>query len=209
MKSSRKNPFLRAIPLQAYTAFLLVSPLSAGTVYWDTNSTTAGSGNADGTWDAASTNWGDAAGTGTTAIWTAADTAAFAAGTDFTGTRVVTVSGTQSIAGILVDSEVVNLTLTGGTLDFGALQGSINTSAWGTTSGKTFTLNSVITGTNGLTIASNGDLSATGGGNGSITRLGGTNTFTGDVTITSGLVAFGSNAAFGNSANKIVLNGGG
>lgn len=209
MKSSRKNPFLRNLQFQALTAFLIVSPLSAGTVYWDTNSTTTGSGNADGAWDAVTTNWGNSAGTGATAAWVSGDTAAFAAGTDFTGTRIVTVSGTQSIAGILIDSEVVTLTLTGGTLDFGALQGSIDTSAWGTTTGKTLNINSVLTGTNGLTIASNGDMTALGGGNSSVTRLGGTNTFTGDVTITSGLVAYSSNAAFGNSANKIILNGGG
>ncbi len=209
MKSTRKNPFLRSLPLHALTAFLIVSPVSAATVYWDTNSTTTGSGNADGAWDAVTTNWGNSAGTGTTAAWVAGDTAAFAAGTDFIGTRVVTVSGTQSIAGILIDSEVVTLTLTGGTLDFGALQGSIDTSAWGTTTGKTLNINSVLTGTNGLTIASNGDMTAGGGGNSSVTRLGGTNTFTGDVTITSGLVAYSSNAAFGNSANKIILNGGG
>lgn len=178
--------------------------------WWDTNGATTGSGNADGTWDGATANWTtDSAGASAPGTWVPGNTAEFAAGTDFTGTRIVTVSGTQSLAGIIVDSEVTNLTLTGGTLDFGATQGSIDTSAWGTANSKTFTINSVITGTGGLTIASNGNMSATGGGNSSITKLGGTNTFTGNVTITSGLVAYGSDAAFGNAANVIVLNGGG
>ncbi|MFD0895237.1 autotransporter-associated beta strand repeat-containing protein [Luteolibacter ambystomatis] len=203
----RFSRFLPAV-LGSYIALTLGG--HAAIQWWDTNGATTGSGNADGTWDGSTANWTtDASGASAAGAWVAGNTAEFAAGTDFTGTRIVTVSGTQSLAGIIVDSEVTNLTLTGGTLDFGASQGSINTSAWGTTTGKTFTINSVIAGSAGLTIASNGDLSASGGGNSSVTKLGGTNTFTGNVTITSGLVAYSSDAAFGNAANAIILNGGG
>ncbi len=214
MKASSSNRFLSVLrhflSAQAIVITVLSSPAMAATVYWDTNAATAGSGNVDGSWDATTANWSaSSAGTSATAAWLPGDTAVFAAGTDFTGTRTVTVSGTQSLVGITLNSQLSNLTITGGTLAFGAAQGAINTSAWGTTSGKTFTLASVITGTNGLTIASNGNLTATGGGNSSVTRLSGVNTFSGDVTITSGLVAYAADSAFGNAANKIVLNGGG
>lgn len=195
------------------TALLAVHSALGANLYWDTNGATAGSGNADGPWDANTTSaWTtNTGGTTATTAWTSAsDTAFFAAGTDFTGTRAITVNGTVGLAGITIDSEVVNLTIGGtGTLDFGALTGAINTSAWATTTGKTLNLNAILAGSNGLTIASNGDLSATGGGNSSITRLGGANTFTGNVTITSGLVAYTTNGAFGAAANKIILNGGG
>lgn len=214
MKPKSANRFLfvlrRLLSSQALIISVLASPAMAGTVYWDTNTTTAGSGNVDGAWDATTANWStSSAGTGTTAAWVPGDSAVFAAGTDFTGTRIVTVSGTQSLAGITLNSQLTNLTITGGTLAFGGTQGIINTSAWGVTSGKTFTLASILTGSNGLAIASNGDLSASGGGNSSVTKLSGVNTFTGDVSITSGLVAYAADSAFGNAANKIILNGGG
>ena len=98
----------------------------------------------------------------------------------------------MALAGLTVENEISNLTVTGGTLDFGATTGAIDVSAWGTTSGKTFTLASTITGSAGLTIASSGNMTATGGGGTTLVKLSGTNTFTGNVTITSGLVAYGS-----------------
>lgn len=195
------------------TALLAVQSALAANLYWDTNGATAGSGNIDGIWDAATTSaWTtNSGGTLANGLWGgAADTAVFAAGTDFTATRIVTVNGTVALTGLLIESEVSNLTLSGaGTLDFGATAGVIDTTAWGTTTGKTLNINTVLTGSGGLTINSNGNMSATGGGNSSITKLGATNTFTGNATITSGLVAYASNASFGAAANKIILNGGG
>ena len=84
--------------------------------YWDLNNTTpdAGGSAPTGTWDAASMAWNSAAdGTGTTAPWTAGQTAVFAAGGDATGTYTVAVSGTQPIGGLAFEEGTV--TLTGGT----------------------------------------------------------------------------------------------
>ncbi len=94
----------------------------------------------------------------------------------------------------------VTLGASGGTFDF---------SARGT--GETFTVGGIIAGTGALTLNSSGDMSA---GGGVAAGLGiklnqATNTYIGDTTITSGLVAYASNASFGDAANKIILNGGG
>ena len=73
---------------------------------------------------------------------------------------------------------------------------------------QTGVISGLISGTGGLTIAANGDMSDTGGGVGGSTWLANTgNDFTGDVTITAGLVR--AQSGFGNAANKIILNGGG
>lgn len=82
----------------------------------------------------------------------------------------------------------------------------LNTSIAGT--GSAVTLASTITGNGPLTLQANGDTSDTGGGTSGSTLLTGTgSSFTGNVTITSGVVTINSN--FGNPANAIVLNGGG
>lgn len=180
--------------LSGTIAGLLIATASAATVYWDVNGVTAGSGNADGTWDAVTALWGDATGTGTTAIWAAGDIAAFAAGTDFIGTRIVTVSGAQALSGILIDGAVTNLTLTGGTLDFGSGSGSLDTSAWGIGIGKSLIISSVLAGTGGLTIS------------GSLT-LSGVNTYSGATSITQGTVKLGNANGLGTSSLVSVSSG--
>ncbi|MBN8457587.1 MAG: autotransporter-associated beta strand repeat-containing protein [Verrucomicrobia bacterium] len=73
---------------------------------------------------------------------------------------------------------------------------------------QTGVISGLISGTGGLTIAANGDMSDTGGGVGGASGLANTgNDFTGDVTITAGLVR--AQSGFGNASNKIILNGGG
>ncbi len=115
------------------------------------------------------------------------------------------------------------LTINGGTLEFtsagdagiattrgitiGNSGATIDTSALG--NGPRIGLNSIITGTGPLTLAGNGNLADAGGQPGYL-RLGNSgNDFTGNVTITSGVVAFSGNASFGNSTNDIVIAGGG
>lgn len=83
--------------------------------------------------------------------------------------------------------------------------GTINTAAAG--SGNVFTISSTLAGAGGLTLAANGDISDTGGGAGGALLLSGENTFTGKVTITSGMVR--ANSSFGDAGNTLVLNGGG
>ncbi|MBN8458065.1 MAG: autotransporter-associated beta strand repeat-containing protein [Verrucomicrobia bacterium] len=71
-------------------------------------------------------------------------------------------------------------------------------------------LNSKITGTGSIILKANGDTSDTGGGVGGNLTLGsGSNDFVGNVTIQSGVVNFASDAAFGNAANTITIQGGG
>lgn len=77
-------------------------------------------------------------------------------------------------------------------------------------SGTNFNLNSKITGTGALTLMANGDTSDSGGGvGGNLSLLNSSNDFTGNVTIQSGVVNFGSDASFGNTANTITVQGGG
>lgn len=98
-------------------------------------------------------------------------------------------------------SQPITLGSSGGTVDSSALAGT----------GLTTTLSGFISGTGGLTLKATGNLSATGGGDPGLgIRLSNAvNTYVGDTTITAGLVSYASDASFGNSANKIILNGGG
>jgi fibronectin-binding autotransporter adhesin len=98
------------------------------------------------------------------------------------------------------------VTLSGGAINITG--GSVfNTSALGTTGGRQLTWTSAITGNGPLTLAAHGSTSDSGDGTDSFLVLGGTNTFTGDVTITSGIVRANSN--LGLATNKVILNGGG
>jgi autotransporter-associated beta strand protein len=72
------------------------------------------------------------------------------------------------------------------------------------------TIGGAIAGAGTLTLRSNGNTSDTGGGFGGNLHLGNAaNTFTGDVRIEAGVVSFADDGSFGNSANKIILSGGG
>jgi len=97
------------------SGILTVGAAASQPVYWDLDGSTAGAGGATpaGTWDAANAYWNNATGTGTAAAWTAGATAAFAAGSDATGTYSVTVDGTPDIGGLTFEEGTV--TLSGGT----------------------------------------------------------------------------------------------
>ena len=106
---------LRKISLLSLAA-LPTGALFAATTYWDTNSDTAGAGTiADGTWDAATSNWtSDATGASTTTTYTSGDDVVFAAGSDATS-GTITVSGTQLTNSITIEEG--DFTFTGGLLD--------------------------------------------------------------------------------------------
>jgi len=214
MKSFRSSVPPIFILAGSVAALLLgSSPARSAALFWDTNGATAGSGNADGTWDATTANWSsDSTGASATGAWQAGSIAEFAAGTDFTGTRTITVSGTQSLAGIIADSEVTSLMLNGGALAFGALLGSIDTSALGqggTTNANKAVISSALTGAGGLTINANGNTTSLSGGSSSaLLQLGGDNSgLTGGIAITGGLVDALTSKAFG--TNTITLSNGG
>lgn len=154
--------------------------LSAATVFLDNNGATVGSGIMGGstiTWDA-STIWGDSAGTGTVAAWNAGDIATFSAGGDSGNPFTVTVSGTQSIGGLVFEEGRV--TLTGGTLQL-ATNSSFNVAT-----NLTATVNSTIDGAFDLTKTGAGTL-----------VLGGTNTYTGKTLINAGVLSISSDANLG------------
>ncbi|MGC4016847.1 MAG: autotransporter-associated beta strand repeat-containing protein [Luteolibacter sp.] len=95
-----------------------------------------------------------------------------------------------------------------GTLDFGSSTGVIDTTVQASNISSTINSNLAGSGSPGVTIAANGDLSATGGGSNGKLTLAGTNTgITSGMTITSGLVNFSSTAAAG--SGTLTLNGGG
>lgn len=176
----------------------------AATLYWDTNGPVPGSGDLGGTWETGAGNWNlQPDGTGEDTTFTAWDGVVFSAGEDSITEKTVTVQGTVSAASIaLEDSAVVHLS--GGTLriDGGVL---IDLAGLGTDSGRNPRWTSVFEGTGPLTLRAHGS-TADAGGNSDLT-LSGANTFTGEVTIPSGLVNLAS--SFGNPTNRIVLNGGG
>ena len=85
--------------------------------YWDLNGAVTGAGTApSGTWDSTSTNWSSSAsGTVATGPW-AEQNAIFSAGSDATGSYTVSISGTQVVVGLFVQSGTP--TFTGGRLYF-------------------------------------------------------------------------------------------
>lgn len=137
-------------PLLLVTIGLLPQRQEAATVYWDVNGATAGSGAVDGStviWDGVNPFWNSLLdGTGSVAAWNnvaiPSDTAAFAAGTDATGTYTITVSGTQNISGLTFQEGT--FTLSGGTLDIANAAGG--TADINVATGLTSTVGSVISG---------------------------------------------------------------
>ena len=140
--------------------------------------------------------------------------------------------GTTVAAGVLSISRDNNLgasaggvTLNGGTLQFtgtgnvtavaasrtitlGTLGGTIDTSNLSANGNQTTIAATIVSSGSPttLTIKAHGDTSDTGNGASSYLDLTGTNTFTGGVTISSGLVV-ARDAAFGNAANTLTING--
>ncbi|MEC5129680.1 autotransporter-associated beta strand repeat-containing protein [Verrucomicrobiales bacterium BCK34] len=150
-------------------------------------------------------------------------------GTNTYGGKTLISEGTVSISadenlGAEPGSAVADqLTINGGTLEFtstanagivtkrgitiGNLGATIDTSTLSNT--PRIDLNSIITGTGPLTLAAHGNV-ADAGGHPAYLKLGNNgNNFTGNVTITSGVVAFSSNSSFGHTSNDIVIEGGG
>lgn len=86
-------------------------------MYWDLNGTTPGTGTApSGTWDTTTANWScDPNGAAATGPW-AGHNAYFSAGTTATGSYNITISGTQPVEGLFVQSGTV--TFNAGQLDF-------------------------------------------------------------------------------------------
>ena len=216
MKIRNSNPFLRFFRHLFSTSSIVVSMFTAGvagagTLYWDVNGETPGSGNAGGEWSDGASNWStDASGSSLPTPWINGESAVFSAGTDGIGAWTVTLPGTIAAPSITF-AQGGNQNIAGGTFNITPAGGlAINSSAAGNGGGNGKIISSQITGTGPLNLALNGDMSPTGGGSNTHFTFGSTtSTFTGAITVTSGLLDWTDNAALGNDSNKIILNGGG
>lgn len=204
LMKNQQNPILSLL----ISSIVMSSHVMAATVYWDANGATAGSGNAGGTWDMGTTsNWNSAAdGTATPSTFANGDIAIFSAGADGTGGWTINVSGTVQPGGITFEEDGTK------NINDGSISVAANPtiSSAGRNNGNNYNINSLLTGTGNITLAANGDTSDGGGGvGGNITLGNSSNDFVGNVTITSGVVNFSDNGAFGNAANDIIIQGGG
>jgi autotransporter-associated beta strand protein len=126
-------------------ASLLAVTASAQTLYWDTNGATGGAGaTPTGTWNGFTSNWStNSGGTVATTTWTNGRDAVFSAGTDAVNSYTVTVTGTRNVSSITIEEGTP--TFTGGTIGF-----TDATPDFTVGTGRTTTVNSSITGTNGM-----------------------------------------------------------
>jgi trimeric autotransporter adhesin len=110
--SSRKrfSCHVKFLALSLGLAAASLSPTHATTLYWDSNSTTAGAGTTPtGTWGTSNFwNTDSAGGAGTfTATTTSTDDVVFSAGSDATGTYTVTISGARAARSITIEDGTV------------------------------------------------------------------------------------------------------
>ena len=140
---------LRSATLAAAVAVTSQSA-TAATLYWDIDGVTAGGSGtttATGTWGTNNFWSTDPNGAVATTAWNpdpldGDDIAVFSAGNDVTGATTVTVSGTQTTAGMIF--EEANITLTGGAL---TLSGADPTLTIGTgTAGRGIRINTILPG---------------------------------------------------------------
>ncbi|MGC4003782.1 MAG: autotransporter-associated beta strand repeat-containing protein [Pirellulales bacterium] len=199
-------------PMPTLLALFLAGAAAFGAdLTWDTlsgdNAVTGGVGN----WNNTDLKW-TIDGGATNALW---DNALNVADTGvFSGTGgLVTLDNAINLQGLRFTGS--GYTLTGQSLQLGATQGSIDSSAL-VGAANTAIINSAFTGTAGLTIAAHGNLSASGGSSTAALTLGGANTgLTGGIAITGGLVAFTNSSAAGSAAttagsgNALTLTNGG
>lgn len=164
--------------------------------HFDTNGNLAGSGAASGgTWNTDALWTSNPAGTTATFPWVDSATAVFTAGNDATGSYTVTVSGTRTIGGFV--SRSGSPTLTGGGL----------VPATGTTP---FTVNTTTARID--TVISGSSRGVEKNGTGTLV-LGGSNTYTGNTSITNGVLELATsgklyNGGFTNTPVITIGNGG-
>ena len=145
--------------------------------YWDGNGTSAGAGTTPtGTWGSSNFWSATSGGTSVPAAWTSGNTAVFSAGNDASGSFVVTVSGTQTAAGITHEEGTV--TLSGGAITLNGA-GAIDVLP-----SRQLTISTPLGGSVGLTKGQSGTL-----------ILSGINGYSGTTTVNAGILRLGVNNA--------------
>ncbi|MCS7034096.1 MAG: hypothetical protein NZ561_08885, partial [Phycisphaerae bacterium] len=194
-RSNGKNR--RRLAMAASVAsVMLAGHASAQVLYWDINGPTSGLGGA-GNWDLTTSNWStDPVGQVATQTWAANNTAVFSAGATSTGTFTVTVPSGVTIPGvngIIFEEGVVTLAGGSGTsalnLNTGAVFAHGNVGS--TANSRTHTINVNLTGSGGMTYATNYTAASTG-----TFIIGGNNTYTGQTLIRGVTPATAAQAAF-------------
>ncbi|MDR3459626.1 MAG: HYR domain-containing protein, partial [Verrucomicrobiae bacterium] len=171
--------------------------VQAANLYWDINGTNAGAGGSSpsGSWDTTTANWNtSSAGTAAAGVWADGNTAVFSAGSDATGSYGITLTGTESPAGVIFEDGTG--TLTGGTLLLtGAGTISVNPTIKGI-------IASPITGTVGLTKAGAGELvlQANNSFSGGLTLQRGTLTLDSDLAASAGAITNSNGGGTGGAA---------
>jgi len=187
----------RSICVGSIAAFVAATasislPARSAIVYWDIDGATPGAGGGttpSGIWNSSNTFWNSTAdGTGTTNFWQAGDTAVFSAGTTATGSYAITVSGSQDIGGLTFEDGIV--TFSGGTLNLAS------SSVFSVANNARALIGSSISGNFGISKTGNGAL-----------RLTGTNTFTGPVSVSGGVLQVDKAAALGADTSTITVTG--
>tara|TARA_R100000027_G_scaffold2734_8_gene2695 strand:- start:16419 stop:17576 length:1158 start_codon:yes stop_codon:yes gene_type:complete len=175
-------------------------------LYWDTNGATAGAGNpADGTWDAATTNWStDSSGSIATGAYVEGSDVVFSAGSD-AATANITVSGTQSVSSLSIEEG--DVTIGGNNIDdsSGTVTVSVASGASGTiNSSMTFNANFDVDGELFVqSVGSGGSSSMTGTGTLRTSRLDSA------VTINGGTIIYVSGGPSDNKLKGATINSGG
>lgn len=160
--------------------------------YWDTNGSAAGAGGVapSGTWDSSATNWSASAeGDAATGAWTSGEGAVFSVGTDAIDPYTITVSGAQTASALWFQD---------GTTTIGGDGIILNGQAIVRTDGSA-TVNSVISGSDGLLKVGTGTLS-----------LGGQSTFSGNTVVNDGTLRLSGGGGFsGTIRGSVDVNSGG
>jgi fibronectin-binding autotransporter adhesin len=165
----------------------------ANPTYWNGSTSGVGPTGASNVWDNSASNWNsNPDGSGTQSAFNANQTVVFA------GT-----AGTVNIASIISANSGIQITadnyvITGGTLNIGSNPSTNFINVGGS---NTATVNSQISGSNGLTKSGTGILV--------VNPTGSANNFSGDVTISGGLLSVATPAALGTNYGNLVLSGGG
>jgi len=178
----------------------LARQAAAGVYYFDTNGTASGFGSTSSNWDASTTpDWTtDSTGVATPTAYTTTTSDTVYFGTDVTaygyantGSATVTVSNTQNVGNVYFGAQSGAITLSGGTLAFGATAGTL------TTNNTADTISSILTGTAGLTKAGAGTLT-----------LSGANTYTGGTTVKGGMLTVGNGGSLNGTTGMALTFGG-